>query len=118
MANRNLSEVELGRVNQLLCSIRARLDRLSNGDPALLWAYRRKIYKELTYDERGKPMHRRRLKELKRREQNGKCAVCKRGLPQRYTILDRLNAMLGYTPANTRLIHRQCDVKVQVRRRY
>ena len=97
--------------NQLLRSIRLRLEKLSAGDRKLLWAYRRKVSKELTYDERGKPMHRRRLKILKRLEQSGKCPICRKPLPERYAVLDRFNAMLGYTAKNTRLIHQECDTE-------
>ena len=44
-------------------------------EPELLFAYRRKVYKELICDKRDKPMKRRRLKALKRQEQNGLCAL-------------------------------------------
>jgi len=118
MANRQLTLDELNRANQLLKSIRTRLVRLSQDDPTLLWAYRRKIYKELMHDERGKPMLRRQLKKLKRAEQKGNCPICKKRLPEKYAVLDRLNAMLGYTQSNTRLIHAHCDVAVQSTRRY
>jgi hypothetical protein len=37
----------------------ARLQALAAGDAELLFAYRRKVYKELTYGERGRPMMRR-----------------------------------------------------------
>ena len=84
----------------------------------MLWALRRKLAKELTYDERGKPMFRRELKALKRgeREQGGKCALCGEPLPEKNAVLDRLEAMLGYTPDNTQLLCPQCDNKVQVER--
>lgn len=113
MANRQLSEQELERANQLLDEIRAKLTTLSEGDKELLFAYRRKIYKELTYDERSKPMVRRKLKDQKWKEQRGLCALCGKELPDRYTVLDRLNAVDGYTKENTRLIHQECDVKFQ-----
>jgi hypothetical protein len=54
MANRQLTKAELQEVvAPLLTSVRARLVKLSGGDPALLWALRRKHAKELTYDERS-----------------------------------------------------------------
>jgi len=118
MGNRQLSTVELDAANNLLRSVRGRLEELSGGDAALLWALRRKVYKELAYDERGKPMHRRKLKRQKLREQEGLCAVCNGPLPESYAVLDRLEAMGGYTAANTRLIHQQCDTAVQRSRRY
>ena len=63
MANRQLTPEELKHANALLDEIRIRLETLSAGDKNLLFAYRRKIFKELTYDERSKPMARRKLKE-------------------------------------------------------
>src|SRR5579864_9223411 len=82
MANRRLSESELSQAHELLDSIRERLRQLSSGDPELLFAFRRKVAKELTYDERGKPMERRKLKELKWKRQNGICPECKARLPE------------------------------------
>ena len=58
MPNRTLSPDELLNANELLEEVRARLTSLAGDDSTLLFAYRRKIYKELTYDERGKPAHR------------------------------------------------------------
>ncbi len=63
-------------------------------------------------------MHRRKLKALKRDEQRGLCALCKKRLPATYVVLDRLKGMDGYTAKNTRLIHQGCDVKVQRTRGY
>lgn len=51
MANRQLSKEELETANALLNRIRSELIGLSNGNADLLFAYRRKIYKELTYDD-------------------------------------------------------------------
>jgi len=118
MPNRRLNTDELALANELLDRIRGELDKLSGGDPDLLFAFRRKVYKELTYDERDKPMVRRRLKELKRKEQNGLCPVCQEPLPDAYAVLDRFNAVDGYTPENTRLIHQHCDRKIQAERGY
>jgi UTP:GlnB (protein PII) uridylyltransferase len=118
MANRQLTAKELEEARALLAEIRAKLIRLSRGDKDLLFAYRRKIYKELIYDERSKPMERRRLKQMKRKEQNGLCAVCRKPLPETYVVLDRFKAADGYTVENTRLIHQACDVKVQGSRNY
>ena len=118
MANRRLSAAELAAANDILRSVRTGLATLSAGDPSLLWALRRKVYKELTYDERGKPMHRRKLKARKRGEQRGLCAACSEPLPENYAVLDRLEAMGGYTESNTRLIHQACDTAVQRSRGY
>ena len=59
MANRQLTPEELERANALLAEVRSKLEALSQGDKDLLFAYRRKLFKELTYDERRKPMVRR-----------------------------------------------------------
>ena len=72
-----LSAEELGSLfTPLLTDVRARLKSLSGDDPALLFALRRRPYKELSYDERRKPMQRRALKALKYTEQDGKCKIC------------------------------------------
>jgi len=118
MPNRRLTPEELTEARALLDEIRCKLNDLSRGDRELLFAYRRKIYKELVYDERDKPMIRRALKTRKRKEQGGLCTVCNKELPDRYTVLDRLNAVDGYTPENTRLIHQQCDINSQISKRY
>lgn len=55
MANRNLNAEELTRANELLAEIREQLNEMASGDQLLLFAYRRKIVKELGYDERSKP---------------------------------------------------------------
>ena len=57
MPNRTLSPNELLNANALLVEVRARLKALAGGNSALLFAYRRKIYKELTYDERTPRIH-------------------------------------------------------------
>lgn len=118
MANRRLSASELEQANAILELVRAQLDSVSCGDGALRWALRRKLYKELTYDERGKPMHRRRLKKVKREQQRGLCPICAQPLPDKYVVLDRTEAMRGYTDANTRLICTACDTTVQRNRGY
>jgi hypothetical protein len=102
----------------LLTIVRAGLEQLAGGDPELLFALRRKVSKELVYDERKKPMVRRRLKALKRKQQGGLCSVCSQPLPQKYCVLDRLNAVAGYTVENTRLICPGCDVATQQSRGY
>src|SRR6058998_3876571 len=113
MPNRQLTTDELQTLfRPFLDDVRSRLKRLSNGDEKLLFALRRKLAKELGYDERGKPMQRRTLKAVKRALQGGKCAICSEPLPEKNVVLDRLEAMNGYTEANTRLICRPCDYKV------
>ena len=105
MTNRQLSQKELVLLfAPLIAEVRQLLVTLSVDDADLQWALRRKLYKELSYDERGKPMHRRKLKELKRAEQGNTCPMCRTTLPEKYVVLDRLEAMGGYTPENTRLL--------------
>ena len=97
MPNRQLTDSELEQANELLRYIRTRLDELSAGNWELRFAYNRKVAKELTYDERGTPMHRRIVKRTKWREQNGKCAECGGEMSLRYCVLHRTAAMDGYT---------------------
>ncbi len=118
MPNRVLSPEELVRANELLAKMRTELEILAGGDKDLLFAYRRKVYKELTYDERSGPTARRKLKTLKRKEQNNLCPICGEQLPEKYAVLDRFRAVDGYVPENTRLIHQHCDVKTQEARGY
>ena len=119
MANRQLtpSEIEV-LFAPLLSNVRERLQQLSGGDSELLWALRRKLAKELSYDERGKPMHRKLLKAQKRGEQQDRCARCASELPEKNAVLDRIEAMKGYTRENTRLLCPACDVAVQEERGY
>jgi hypothetical protein len=118
MPNRNLKPNELEQANTVLNEIRNRIASLAGGDEELYFAYRRKIQKELSYDERGKPGHRKALKAYKLGEQGGNCAICKKPLPEKYAVLDRLNGMSGYTKENTRLIHADCDITTQAGRGY
>lgn len=118
-ANRTLTRDELQQLfGPLFRTVRGALLGLSGHDSSLHWALRRKLAKELSYDERGKPMHRKKLKALKRAEQDGKCASCERALPQSGAVLDRILAMGGYTPENTRLRCQSCDTRIQAERRY
>ncbi len=116
MTNRRLTEPELEQFRPFLEDVRVKLRSLSGDDDQLFWALRRKLAKELSYDERGKPMYRRKLKAFKRQEQSGRCALCNIVLPERNAVLDRFEAMSGYTPENTRLICKECDDRVQTER--
>jgi hypothetical protein len=114
MANRQLTSDELNKLfRPLLREVRVRLLRLSNGEETLHWALRRKLAKELVYDERGKPMKRLQLKAFKRGEQGNRCALCSSELPEKNVVLDRITAMSGYTKENTWLLCRECDYKQQ-----
>lgn len=118
MPNRILSPIERKLATSLLASIRARLKKLANGETELLFAFRRKVYKELIYDERGKSSVRKKLKATKWAKQKGKCAQCGKGLPLKYSELDRKIAERGYTDANTQLVHAKCHHKRQAIKRY
>jgi hypothetical protein len=118
MPNRNLNAEELKRANSLLNEIRAKIDELADGDALLLFAYRRKIYKELIYLERGKPMARRKIKIQKFDQQCGKCVHCKEDMTIRYSELDRKNAADGYTMENTELVHAKCHQARQAAKGY
>ncbi len=119
MANRLLTDDERERLfAPLVKDVRERLGQLSDGDVDLLWALRRKLAKELSYDERGKPMQRRMLKLKKAAAQKGLCVACGGELPESGAVLDRLEAMGGYTAQNTRLICVACDTRTQQERGY
>jgi len=94
------------------------LKRTAGGDPKVMWAMRRKLAKELVYLERGTPMLRRKLQIQKMKEQQRRCAICGKALPERNAELDRFDAYLGYTPENTRLVHHDCHVEDQKKKNY
>lgn len=118
MANRRLTADELVKANEVLAAVRSALKDLSGGDRDLLFAYRRKVFKELIYDERGKPMQRRALKRKKWQQQQGLCAHCNEDMPVAYSELDRFNAADGYTIENTELVHDRCHRERQAAKRY
>ncbi|MDT5061998.1 MAG: hypothetical protein QOH63_2457 [Acidobacteriota bacterium] len=119
MPNRQLTSDELAHLfTPLIAEVRSRLLHLARSDNDLHWALRRKLAKELIYDERSSPGERRKLKRLKCKEQDNKCALCKRELPPSYNTLDRLEAMKGYTSENTQLICQTCDIETQKHRGY
>ena len=118
MGNRNLNTDELKRANELLLDIRKRLTALAEGDVLLLFAYRRKVFKELIYDERGKPATRKKLKIVKWEQQKMRCAHCGEEIPLAYSELDRRNAADGYTEENTELVCGKCHRERQAAKGY
>jgi hypothetical protein len=118
VSNRRLTDSELASANLLLDGVRQNISDLAGNDRELAWALRRKISKELSYDERGKPMQRKLLKVRLRGKQGDRCASCGSDLPTRGAVLDRLEAMGGYTEANTRLLCPDCDGRIQEERGY
>jgi hypothetical protein len=79
--NRVLSGAERRSANELFEIIRAKLEQLGGADQELLFAYRRKVAKELSDDERSKPAVRKALKDRKLKLQEGLCAQCKEKTP-------------------------------------
>ena len=119
MANPQLSKEQRETLFQpLLERVKAELERLSGGDERLLWALRRKLAKELVYLERSTPAARSKLKFEKRMEQKGLCPICNELLPEKNAELDRFEAFHGYTADNTRLVHHECHISEQVKKRY
>jgi hypothetical protein len=119
MPNPRLTEEQRDKLFEpLFASTKAELERLSGGDPQVLWALRRKLTKELGYLERSDPQKRTALKREKHREQNGRCAICGHELAQHGSELDRLEAFCGYTIENTRLVHHDCHIRDQQRKQY
>jgi hypothetical protein len=119
MANPQLTKIQREMLfKPLFGHVKAELERLSSGDEAILWALRRKLAKELTYLERDPPGKRNKLKRIKRKEQNNICPLCKKVLPEKNAELDRFKASLGYTRENTRLVHHECHVAQQEKRKY
>jgi hypothetical protein len=101
-----------------LSYVRDRLKEMSGSDARLLHRLRRRIYVRLSYDERGTPAHRTKLKNLKWKEQRGKCSICGEDLPESDGELDRFDAVAGYTPDNTQLIHHACHREQQKSRSF
>lgn len=118
MPTPKLTSEQLEKVNHLLTKVRMDLQSLSDGDRFLLFAYRRKVWKELQYDERGKPATRKSLKLRKFKAQNGLCAHCQGPLAPdgKDAVLDRREAVDGYTDENTTLICHVCDRQIQEQR--
>lgn len=113
MANRRLTDDERARLVPFLTDVRENLLKLAGGDEELHWAFRRRFWNQLQYDERLKPPYRAALKRNKRLEQEGLCNICKEPLPDKGAVLDRLKAMDGYTLENTQLLCANCDTEKQ-----
>jgi len=118
MPNRQLTSDEREAASQILTETRTRIAAFSKSDADLEWAMRRYIYIRLQHDERGTPMERRALKAILRSKQDDLCLLCGEQLPKKGAVLDRLEAMKGYTEDNTRLLCPSCDKKVQEQRHY
>jgi hypothetical protein len=114
MPSRRLTESELEVARGILDQVRETIAAASKGDPVLTFALRRYVYKYLTYDERGTPAARTKLKMQKLLEQDGKCGYEKCPVPDRKITkadepeLNRIDPVQGYTSENSVLVHHAC----------
>ena len=113
MPNRRLTPPEIASLNERQDVTVAALQFLAGDDAELLFALRRRLYTRLMHLERGTPMHRTKLKRLKWKAQEGRCAICDKAMDQKGSELDRTKASDGYTMENTRLVHHECHVADQ-----
>jgi hypothetical protein len=113
VGGRKLTKEQSEEANALLNEVRSKLEAMSGSDAQLLFYCRRRIFIRLMHDERGTPSHRAKLKRLKMNEQDGKCSICSKQLPEKEAELDRFIAWKGYTPENTQLIHHECHRRQQ-----
>ncbi|MEQ1905715.1 MAG: hypothetical protein ABL888_16120 [Pirellulaceae bacterium] len=119
MPNPKLSEEQRNTLfAPLIREVRALMADAADGDTEIYWALRRKLYKELSYDERGKPSRRKALKKRLHKSQNGTCPHCGFALPETGSVNDRTVAVGGYTDENVTLICPTCDVHRQQTRGY
>jgi hypothetical protein len=121
MPNRTLSKDELDKLYRPLWhEILFLIGKAAAGDNELRFALNRKICKELSYLERGKPSVRRDIKLKKYAQQKGICPECGKELPEfgKNADLDRKSAIAGYTLENTELVHNECHRKRQASRNY
>jgi hypothetical protein len=120
MANPRMSDDELTTARQILNEVRNGISETTKGDQKFGFALRRYVYKKLSYDERGSPAHRAKLKKLKLIEQKGQCAYHRCPVPGKKLSkddepeLDRRDAIKGYTSENTEIVHHGCHRQSQV----
>ena len=107
-----LSDDDRAKAIRILEQVREEIDAAAASDTDLRFQIRRYIIKRLEFDERGTPTQRRKLKDLKRKFQRGLCFECATKLPEKGAELHRLQAIEGYTEANTRLLCRACHAKL------
>jgi len=113
MPNPQLNKDQLKQAHRLIEKVKKEIEKLAQNDPEVVFAFRRKVYKELMYEKRGKPVERKKLKEKMWKKQKGICPLCKQKLLERGVVLDRTRAIEGYKEGNVRLICPDCDRKVQ-----
>jgi hypothetical protein len=114
LANERMSKSQLETAREILTEVRQRIEEATQSDERFNFLLRRYVSKNLSYDERGDPQERTRIKLEKLLEQKGKCAYAKCPTPNHVMTkedepeLDRLEAIKGYTPENTVLVHHAC----------
>lgn len=121
MANRRLTNEELETIfRPIFLKVLYLIGEATIGDNELRFAINRKLCKELSYLERGKPSARREIKLKKYTQQNGICPECNKPLPEfgKNAHLDRKAAIAGYTLENTELLHAECHIKRQAAQNY
>lgn len=105
------------KADPIVTKVREMIRDAAMGDAELEFAIRRRVWNKIGQDERSLKI-RIALKKLKRKKQNGECALCGKPLPAKGSVLDRLKTMDLYTEPNTRLLCPDCDRRVQEERRY
>lgn len=114
MSNERMSKSQLETARQILTDVRQRISEAAQDDERFTFLLRRYVSKNLSYDERGDPQERTKIKLEKLSEQKGKCAYSNCPTPERIMTkedepeLDRLEAIKGYTKENTVLVHHDC----------
>ena len=109
MITPKLNPQQTADADALFTRLKADLLALSGGDEDLLFNFRRKMYKELMYDERGTPLARQRLKKATWKLQEGKCAVCGKELAFEGSELERIYAPKGFVEGNVKVVHHECN---------
>jgi hypothetical protein len=119
-----MTNSELVAAKDILNQVRQRITETANGDLVFTFALRRYIYKYLSYDERGTPAERTKIKLAKIKEQREMCADPECPVPGRKISksdepeLDRIDPVKGYTMENTVLLHHECHRRAQDRNGY
>jgi hypothetical protein len=119
-----MTPAELIRAKEILDQARNNIREASASDPLAAFSIRRYVYKNLSYDERGTPASRTKLKLQKLLDQEGKCAYTDCPRPSHKMSkadepeLDRLDPVYGYTIENTVLVHHECHRMSQSKKRF
>jgi hypothetical protein len=119
-----MTKDELIVAGHILREVRQRITETGEGDPVFTFALRRYVYKNLSYDERGTPAQRTKLKLEKLIEQGGECVYSECKMPDRKITkadepeLDRIDQVKGYTSENTVLMHHACHRASQDKKGY